>query len=75
MKRKEGKSGRRVNFDRYPSTVPRPVPHGTLFKKELLATATKPEPSACSFFTVLGSRFQANYSFCKLQQTFGFQLA
>lgn len=66
MKRKEGKWGRRVSFDRYPSTVPRPIPHGALLKKELLATATKPEPSAerLAHFSVLGRRFKADYSVC-----------
>lgn len=50
VKIQEGEWGRRVNFDRCPSAVLRPVPRGALLKKELLATATKPEPSAARLF-------------------------
>lgn len=50
VKRQDGEWGRRVNFDRCPSAVLRPVPRGALLKKDLLATATKPEPSAARLF-------------------------
>lgn len=45
MKKKGGQVGEQGNFDGCPSTEPRPVPRGALFK-ELLAAATKLEPSA-----------------------------
>lgn len=65
MERKNNKWGRWVNFGRLPSTVC--TSHDIPFK-ELLATAAKTRAQCskvCSFFTVLSSRFQDNYSFFK----------